>query len=58
MAEHEYIDRVDECLPSGRLNPAARGWARQPLLRANLRKAGGRKKKWDYWCVNTPEVVV
>ena len=28
------------------------------MLRANLQRAWGRKKRWDYWCVITPEVVV
>jgi hypothetical protein len=27
------------------------------MLRANLTRAWGRKKRWDYWCVITPEVV-
>lgn len=27
------------------------------MLRANLRGAWGRKKRWDYWCVITPDVV-
>lgn len=58
MAEREYTEPVDECDARGRLNPAARGWSRTPLLRANLRRAWGRKKKWDYWCVNTPDLVV
>ena len=39
------------------MSPAARGWSRQPTLRANLNGAWGRKKRWDYWCVITPEVV-
>lgn len=28
------------------------------MLRANLVRAWGRKKRWDYWCVITPEVIV
>ena len=56
--EREITEPVDLCDSRGRLNPSARGWARTPLLRANLRRAWGRKKRWDYWCVNTPEVVV
>src|SRR3954470_10163821 len=42
---------VDECLPSGRLNPLARGWSRHPVLRANLRGPWGRVKRWEYWSV-------
>ncbi len=55
--EHEITRPVDLC--AGRtLAPGARGWSRTPMLRANLSRAWGRKKRWDYWCVITPEVVV
>lgn len=50
--ERELTGPVDECLPDGRLNPAAVGWSRRPLLRSNLR-GWGRNKRWDYWCVTT-----
>lgn len=56
--EREITSQVDLCDEHGRLDDAARGWARRPMLRANLRGAHGRKKKWDYWCVITDEVVV
>jgi hypothetical protein len=55
--EPEIWGSVDLCDRRGRLNPAARGWSRQPNLRANLSRAVGRKKRWDYWCVIAPEVV-
>ncbi|MFF9509282.1 DUF2804 domain-containing protein [Streptomyces sp. NPDC014724] len=55
--EHEITEPVDLCLPDGRLNPAARGWSRQPLHRANLR-GWGRTKRWEYWCVTTPTHLV
>lgn len=58
MAEREIVDPVDLCDAQGRLDPAARGWARQPMLTANLRGAAGRKKQWDYWCVITDEIVM
>ena len=45
--EREITEPVDLCDSRGRLNPSARGWARNPLLRANLRRAWGRKKMWD-----------
>jgi hypothetical protein len=54
--EREITGPVDLC-DGRRLSPEARGWARRPMLRANLRGAWGRKKRWDYWCVITPEVV-
>ena len=55
--ERELTGPVDLCI-GRRLAPDARGWSRVPALRANLRGAWGRKKRWDYWCVMTPEVVV
>lgn len=53
----EIRDPVDLCLPDGRLDPAAVGWTRRPLHRANLR-GRGRNKRWEYWAVQTPEVVL
>lgn len=50
----EITEHVDLCLPNGRLNRAAVGWSRQPLHRANLR-GWGRTKRWEYWCVQTPD---
>lgn len=52
MTERELAAPVDLCLPSGRLNPAAVGWARRPLVRPNLR-GWGRAKRWEYWGVVT-----
>ncbi|MFC7407177.1 DUF2804 domain-containing protein [Georgenia alba] len=68
----EITEPVDLCLPSGVLNPAAVGWTRRPLHRANLRVSGGlavgdaigraamwsRTKRWEYWCVITPTHVL
>ncbi len=56
--EREICGPVDLCDQRGRLNPDARGWSRQPALRANLSRAYGRKKRWDYWCVIAPDVIV
>lgn len=56
-AEREITEPVDLCLPSGRLNPAAIGWTRTPLHRANLR-GWGRTKRWEYWGVITPTHVL
>lgn len=55
--EREITTPVDLCTPAGRLHPDARGWSRRPLLRANLRRAWGRKKRWDYWCVLADDVI-
>lgn len=54
--EREITHPVDLC-DGRRLSPAARGWSRRPMLRANLVGAWGRKKRWDYWCITTPEVI-
>lgn len=56
--EHEITAPVDLCDERGRLHAPAQGWSRRPLHRANLRGAFGRKKRWDYWCVISDEVVM
>ena len=56
MAEIELTTPVDLCDDRGRLNPNARGWSRQPLHRANLSRSRGRKKRWDYWAVTSPDL--
>lgn len=39
----------------GRLNPAAVGWARQPLVdTSGIGRGRGRNKRWEYWGVVTP----
>ena len=55
--EREITEPVDMCLPDGRLNPAAVGWSRFPRHRANLR-GWGRNKRFEYWCISTPDVIV
>ena len=56
--ERELTRPVDLCSPDGRtLNPAARGWSRTPLHRANLRGRWGRTKRWDYWAVLAGDLV-
>lgn len=54
--EPEITSEVDLCGLNGRLNPAAVGWTRKPLIRANL-KGWGRNKRFDYWCISTPDLV-
>jgi hypothetical protein len=57
--EPELLDGVDLCTPDGAsLNPAARGWSRRPLHRANLDGRHGRNKRWDYWAVLAGDLVV
>ncbi|MFI5488437.1 DUF2804 domain-containing protein [Micromonospora echinaurantiaca] len=55
--EKEITEPVDLCLPNGRLNPAAVGWSRRPVHRANLR-GWGRNKRWEYWGIVTPSHIV
>lgn len=55
--EREITEPVALCLPDGRLNPKAVGWSRQPLHTANL-QGWGRNKRFEYWCVTTPELTV
>lgn len=55
--EREITEPVDLCLPDGRLNRAAVGWTRRPLHRANLR-GWGRNKRFEYWCITTPDFAV
>lgn len=53
----EITEPVDLCAADGRLNRDAVGFARTPLLRANLR-GWGRNKRWDYWGVVSPRFVI
>ncbi|MEU6727659.1 DUF2804 domain-containing protein [Nonomuraea wenchangensis] len=55
--EREITEPVDLCLPDGRLNPAAVGWTRHPLHRAELR-GWGRRKRWEYWGIVTPAHII
>jgi hypothetical protein len=47
--EPELSTGVDLCDERGRLNPAALGWSRLPLVRANLTGRWPRKKRWNFW---------
>ncbi len=56
MAISEITSPVDLCDEKGRLNPAAVGWSRQPVHRANLR-GRGRCKRWEYWAITQRDLV-
>jgi hypothetical protein len=56
-AEREITAPVDLCVARGRLNPAAVGFARQPLFRANLSGHWPRKKRWNFWNWIAPDFV-
>ncbi|HVN85384.1 MAG TPA: DUF2804 domain-containing protein [Candidatus Binatia bacterium] len=47
--EPELTAAVDLCDARGVLNPAAVGWSRTPLVRANLSGHWPRKKRWNFW---------
>jgi hypothetical protein len=62
VREPTYVEReitapVDLCDAGGRLNPAAVGFARQPLFRANLAGSWPRKKRWNFWNWIDPDFV-
>lgn len=54
--EREIKAPVDLCASDGRLNPAAVGWSRSPLIRADVR-GWGRRKRWEYWAVQSRDAV-
>ncbi len=58
-SERELTERLDLCVADGSsLDPAARGWSRHPLHRANLDGCFGENKRWDYWAVLAGDLVV
>jgi hypothetical protein len=57
--EREITAAVDLATADGRrLNPAALGWSRVPLHRANLQGSWGRNKRWDYWAILAGNLVI
>ena len=60
MTERELIEPVSLTLPNGRLNHAALGWARQPVVDTSGigGRFWGRNKRWEYWNVTTPTHIV
>lgn len=57
MTEREITTPVALQRPDGTLNPAAVGWTRRPLHDTTL-SGWGRTKRWEYWCLMTPDHVV
>jgi hypothetical protein len=56
--ERELTEPVDLCTPDGTaLNPAALGWSRRPLHRANLGDSR-LNKRWDYWAILAGDLVI
>ncbi len=56
--EPEITAPVDLCDARGRLNPAAVGFSRRPLVRANLSGHWLRKKRWNFWNWIGPDFVL
>jgi hypothetical protein len=55
--ERELTAPVDLCDARGNLNPASVGWSRQPLHHCNVSGHTPRKKRWNYWCLNTDKLL-
>lgn len=62
VPEREITEPVSLTRPDGRLNPAAVGWTRTPLVTTDGvgrgRVGWGRTKRWEYWAVTTPSHIV
>jgi hypothetical protein len=61
MLERELTHAVSLTGADGRLNRAAVGWMRGPLLDTSGidgRRVWGRNKRWEYWNVMTPTHIV
>ena len=56
--EPELTRAVDLCDERGRLDRAAVGWSRTPLVRANLSGHWLRKKRWNFWNWIGPDFVL
>lgn len=60
--ERELVEPVALTRADGRLNPAAVGWSRSPIVTTDGigrgRYGKGRNKRWEYWAITTPELVV
>ena len=57
MSANELTKPVRLSMKNSLLNKDAIGWARKPLVHSNIRGNFLRKKKWNYWCVTSPEVL-
>jgi len=53
--ERELSHPVTLCTIDGKLNPDAIGFSRQPLHTCNLSRHALRKKRWNYWCITSPD---
>lgn len=51
--EREITEQVELCRRGGTLNPDAVGWTRRPLHTCNLEGRWPRKKKWNFWIIQS-----
>ena len=57
--EHEITSRVALTAANQRtLNPDARGWSRQPYHDTVMNRPWGRRKRWDYWSIQSGDLLV
>lgn len=57
MIMKEITSPTNLCDKTGQLSLASVGWGRQPYIRSNLSGSFLRKKKWNYWCVTSPDML-
>lgn len=55
LKEKEIAQQINLCDDKGRLNKESVGWSRNTLYDCNLKGRWLRKKKWNYWCIISPE---
>jgi hypothetical protein len=58
VGEPELTAAVALCTPAGGLNRDAVGWSRRPVHDCALPGSWGRRKRWDYWCITAPGLVL
>lgn len=57
MIAREITKQTNLCTETGQLNPDSVGWSRYPLITSNVSGSFLRKKKWNYWCVTSPDLL-
>jgi len=57
MGAKEIKELVQLCDQRGQLNEGSVGWSRAPIIDCNVTGSPLRKKKWNYWCVTSPDVL-
>lgn len=55
LASHATFPLQPLCDSKGRLLDAAIGWSSRPLVDCALRGHLGRRKRWNHWCITTPQ---